>query len=37
MRRSRMSRRKSKSDFRRKAGTHSKNFRGLPMRGGIRL
>lgn len=32
-----MSRGGSRSDFRRKSGTHPKNFRGAPMRGGIRL
>jgi len=32
-----MSRRGSKRDFRRKSGTHPKNFRTNPMRGGIRL
>lgn len=33
----RMSRRKSRRDFRRKSGTHVKNIRSAPMRGGIRL
>lgn len=28
---------KSKRVFRKTAGTHKKNFRGSPMRGGIRL
>jgi len=37
MRRSKMNRRKSKRDFSRKSGTHRKNFRPGPMRGGIRL
>lgn len=32
-----MSRRGSKRDFRNKSGTHSRNFRAAPMRGGIRL
>lgn len=36
-RRSKMNRRKSKRDFTRKSGVHAKNFRGNPMRGGIRL
>lgn len=35
--RKRMTRRGSKKSFRRSAGTHGKNFRGSPMRGGIRL
>lgn len=35
--RKRMNRRKSRKDFRRKSGTHGRNFRGSPMRGGIRL
>lgn len=35
--RSKMTRRKSKRDFTRKSGTHRKNVRGNPMRGGIRL
>lgn len=29
--------RASKRNFSRNAGTHPKNFRGAPMRGGIRL
>jgi len=37
MRRSRMSRGGSRRDFRRKAGVHPRNMRGVPMRGGIRL
>ncbi len=35
--RSKMSRRKSRRDFSRKSGTHRKNVRSRPMRGGIRL
>lgn len=35
--RKRMSRRSSKKSFRRNSGAHKKNFRGAPMRGGIRL
>lgn len=35
--RRRMSRRKSKKDFRRKTGVHPLNSRLSPMRGGIRL
>lgn len=37
MKRSRMSRRGSRKSFSRNSGTHSKNFRAGPMRGGIRL
>ncbi len=38
MKRSKMSRKKSKRDFSRKAGAHRKNYsRGSAMRGGIRL
>lgn len=37
MKRMRMSRGGSKRDFRNKSGTHPKNFRAAPMRGGIRL
>lgn len=38
MRRKRLSRRKSKKMFRKTSDrTHVKNFRGSPMRGGIRL
>lgn len=37
MRRSKMGRGRSRSDFRRKAGVHPRNMRGVPMRGGIRL
>lgn len=32
-----MSRFRSRRDFSRKSGTHRKNFRAGPMRGGIRL
>ncbi len=35
--RKKMPRRKSRRDFSRKSGAHKKNFRGRPMRGGIRL
>lgn len=36
--RNKMSRGRSKRDFRNKSGVHSKNVnRGMPMRGGIRL
>ncbi len=35
--RKKMNRRKSKRDFTRKSGSHRKNFRARPMRGGIRL
>jgi len=35
--RSRMSRRKSRRDFSQKAGTHVKNLKSAPLRGGIRL
>lgn len=35
--RSKMSRGRSRRDFRRKSGTHAKNLRAAPMRGGIRL
>lgn len=35
--RSKMKRSKSRRDFTRKSGTHKKNFRSVPMRGGIRL
>jgi len=35
--RSKMKRSKSRRDFTRKSGTHKKNFRSSPMRGGIRL
>jgi hypothetical protein len=35
--RSKMSRRKSRRDFRSKTGVHPRNMRGAPMRGGIRL
>ena len=35
--RSKMPKRKSRRDFSRKSGTHKKNFRSSPMRGGIRL
>lgn len=35
--RKKMGGRKSRRDFTRKSGTHVKNFRGVPMRGGIRL
>lgn len=37
MKRFAMSRSKSRKQFRRNAGTHVKNLRGTPMRGGIRL
>jgi hypothetical protein len=37
MKRKRMSRSRSKRDFRRKTGVHPKNDRLNPMRGGIRL
>ncbi|WNK13588.1 MAG: hypothetical protein [Microvirus sp.] len=37
MKRYKMSPSKSRKDFSRKAGSHPKNFRGAPMRGGIRL
>lgn len=37
MKRWKMSRKKSKTDFRRKAGSHPRNFSTAPMRGGIRL
>lgn len=37
MRRNKMSKRKSRRDFSKKSGTHKKNFRSSPMRGGIRL
>jgi len=37
MYRKKLSRPGSKKDFSRKSGTHKKNFRGAPMRGGIRL
>ncbi len=36
-RRSKMKRSKSRRDFTRKSGSHKKNFRASPMRGGIRL
>lgn len=36
-RRSGMSRKHSKSDFRRKSAAHPMNYRTAPMRGGIRL
>ena len=35
--RSKMPRRKSRRDFTKKSGTHRRNVRGNPMRGGIRL
>lgn len=35
--RKRMSRGRSRRDFTRKSGTHVKNLRTAPMRGGIRL
>lgn len=35
--RRRLSRKASRSSFRRHAGAHGKNFRPVPMRGGIRL
>lgn len=35
--RKKMKRSKSRRDFTRKSGSHKKNFRGRPMRGGIRL
>lgn len=35
--RSGMSRKGSRKDFRQKSGVHPKNLRGAPMRGGIRL
>jgi len=35
--RNKMSKRRSRRDFSRKSGTHRKNFRSSPMRGGIRL
>ncbi len=35
--RKKMGKRKSRKDFTRKSGSHKKNFRGRPMRGGIRL
>lgn len=35
--RMKMSRSKSRRDFRRKSGTHVKNVKSHPMRGGIRL
>ncbi len=35
--RKKMGRKKSRRDFSRKSGTHRKNFRSAPMRGGIRL
>ncbi len=35
--RRKMKRSKSKRDFTRKSGTHKKNSRSRPMRGGIRL
>ncbi len=35
--RKKISRRKSRRDFTRKSGSHRKNSRGRPMRGGIRL
>lgn len=37
MKRSKMTRRASRKNFRRGSGGHPKNFRGAPMRGGIRL
>jgi hypothetical protein len=37
MKRRSMSRGTSRRDFTRKAGVHPMNFRGMPMRGGIRL
>ncbi len=37
MRRRKMSRRRSKRDFSRKAGAHRRNYSSGPMRGGIRL
>ena len=37
MRRHKMNRKKSRRDFTRKSGTHKKNYRSAPMRGGIRL
>lgn len=36
MMRKRMSRSKSRRDFRRKSGVHPRNFSPMPMRGGIR-
>ena len=36
-RRKKMTRKKSRKDFTRKSGSHKKNFRSSPMRGGIRL
>lgn len=36
-RRSRMNKRRSRRDFSRKSGTHKRNFKSAPMRGGIRL
>ncbi len=35
--RKKMPRKKSRRDFSRKSGTHKKNYRTAPMRGGIRL
>ncbi len=35
--RSKMKRKRSRRDFSRKSGTHRKNFKAGPMRGGIRL
>ena len=35
--RKKMSRKKSRKNFKRNATVHSKNFRARPMRGGIRL
>jgi len=35
--RKKMARRKSRRDFTRKSGSHRKNFRARPQRGGIRL
>jgi len=37
VKRNRMSRGKSRRDFRSKSGVHPKNTRATPMRGGIRL
>ncbi len=37
MKRRKMTKKKSKRDFRRKSGVHPKNNRTNPMRGGIRL
>lgn len=37
MKRHKMTASASKRNFTRNAGTHSKNLRGNPMRGGIRL